>query len=313
MYNYKIGSDVTSQVQSLQQETKKKSKVDELLDSINQTKGTFDTQSDVEVQDNISLERKTASDKTAEEIEQEAKSSLSAYKNDSIKAIEDENKNAQDELLANQAQLQESSQAQKAELEDYYETAKQNASDEALSRGLARSSIVINQLGAFDQDQIDKYNQIDTQLSESIDAINFELNGLESQLATALNDFDITYAVELQDKINELTTELEQEQQAVIEYNNQIALEEADFNKELSELKAELEDASFEKGTDILDVYGKYGSKIVDKYVQDTVYENTKTYLSNLSAEEALQVLQDETIKAALGDLYEDLLAEFNG
>jgi hypothetical protein len=46
--------------------------------------------------------------------------------------------------------------------------------------------------------------------------------------------------------------------------------------------------------------------------LQDTIYAQTKQYLSTLSNAEALEVLEDESVKQALGSLYDTLKKEFS-
>ncbi len=66
-------------------------------------------------------------------------------------------------------------------------------------------------------------------------------------------------------KINSLNEELNKKESEVIKYNNEIALKEAEYNKKIDELKNELAKSNREDATKQVDLYGKYGSKIVEK------------------------------------------------
>ncbi len=313
MYNYTIGADVTKEVLNLSNQQNKKKKVDDLLNQIGQIHNTFSGDgSKQNYQENVSLERKTFTPKTQSEVEELAKNELITEKNNAQKTITDQNSVKKAQLLEQKEVQKNTTQATKESLQSAYDQAKQNANDEALKRGLARSSIVVNQLNAFDQDQLEKYSKLDEELQNNINAIEFELSGLEGELQQALNDFNVTYASKLQSKMNELNFELTKQKESSMEYNNEIALKEAEFNKKLAELNNELSNTDFEKGTTMLDLMGKYGSNIVNKYVSDNVYQATKKYLSKLSKAEALEVLQDQKVKASLGSMYETLLKEFS-
>lgn len=311
MYNYTIGDDVTKQVLSLNKQTKLQKKKDELLDALNNISNNFNVNSSVEIPQKLTLERKEFEPKSEEEILKQAQNLLENYKTEQEKAITDEFKQKENQLFENSEILKKNNDLQKEQLNSYYENAKQKASDEALKRGIARSSIVINQLNAFDQDQIEKYKQLDQELTNKINAIEFEIAGLQGELDKALNDFNVTYAVKLQEKINDLNRDLEKQQQSIIEYNNEIALKEAEFNKKLAELQEELQKSNFNKNTDLIEIYGKYGSNIVQKYIQDSMFNATKSLLSDLSKEEILELLEDQNIKTALGPILERILKEY--
>lgn len=313
MYNYKISDDTTKEILNLSNEQKKKKNADELINKLNSINNQFSSSgSESSVPNNLELERVNFAKKTDDEIKTQAESELNHFKDSSIKKLEDENKTKEDELYKNKDSLIEQTKEQKTTLSGYYDSAKENANNEALKRGLARSSIIINQLDAFDKQQINDYKALDYKLTNKIEAINFELNGLSGELENALNDFNISFAVQLQDKINSLTKELKEKETEVAKYNNEIALKEAEFNKDLSELKNELENVDWSKGVDMLEIYGKYGSNIVSKFMQDNLYNETKNFLNGLSKEEALELLNDEVIKAKLGNLHEVLLKEFS-
>lgn len=312
MYNYKISDDTTKEILNLSNEQKKKKNVDDLLSKLSSVNSQFSTSNTTETPNNIELERLNYAKKTDDEIKAQAESELSHYKDSSIKQLEEQNKAKEDELYKNKDSVMEQTKEQKDLLAGYYENAKESASNQALKRGLARSSIVINQLDAFDNKQINDYKALDNELTNKIEAINFELNGLSGELTNALNDFNISFAVKLQDKINSLTKELQEKEMEVTKYNNEIALKEAEFNKNLAKMKSDLENTDWNKGVDMLDIYGKYGSNIVSKYVQDSLYNETKNFLQGLSKEEALELLNDEAVKASLGNLYNILVKEFS-
>lgn len=315
VYNYKISDDITKKVLSSGKKDEKNKKVQELITKLNETnsKFTLDNQHDGVSVDNVSLERKEAKELSDEQIKDMASSELQDYKNSSINAIKDESKLKEQQLNENKQMLQESANEQKENLAAYYDSAKENVSNQALQRGLARSSIVINQLGAFDENQINDFNKIDTEITEKVNNINFELSGLNGELQKALNDFDIGYAVKLKDKINNLNSDLEKEQSKIIEYNNQIALQEAQFNKGLDELREKINSSNWNKQTDLADIYGKYGSGVVNRIVQESLYQTAKNYLKDFEDEEVLELLKDENFKLALGSAYDLVAKDYTG
>lgn len=310
MYNYSIDNTVTDKVLSINNSEKKRKKVEDLLSAIDNVEKLTQPVS-ANAGSEIALSRKQTPVKTTEEIEKEAQNSLATYKSEQEKSIADENKEKESKLIADKETLLKSGEQEKNTLEGYYANAKQNVSDEALKRGLARSSIVINQLGAFDQDQISRYAKIDEQINDKINSLEFELSGLQGELTSALNDFNVSYATKLQEKISQLNGQLEAQVNSALEYNNEIALQEAKFNQGIADLQKEMDDATFEQGVDLLELQAKYGANVVNKFLQDNVYKETKKYLNTLSKEEALEILNDENVKSRLGSLYDVLVKEF--
>ena len=313
IYIYKTNDKVTTDVVNISNETVKKKKVDEILKQLEGINNKFKTQVQQDgLPNNVELERLHQNEKTTDQIKQEAESSLVDYKNAQINSIQSESDNRKKDLVENKNILNESVAEQKDNLKNYYDTAKQSASDEALKRGLARSSIVVSQLSAFDNNQIENFKKLDEQLTNKVDAINFELQGLNSELDSALNDFNIAYAVKLQDKINALNTELNNSNAQITKYNNEIALKEAEYNQKLVELKNDMENQRFDNETDILDIYGKYGSGVVAKVVQDSLYDAMKKQLAGLSKQEIAELINDPNVKSMLGNnVYSVLVKEF--
>ena len=312
MNSYKIPEDITNKVKSINDEEKNKKKLEEIYSKLDSVSNKFSNSNSGSIPEKIELEKMEFEMPTDEEIKTTSENSLKEYKNSNISNIENEFKLKEDELNANKTDVINTTNQTKEQLNTYYNQAIENSENQALKRGLSRSSIVINQLDAFEKDKINDYKALDEKLNSDINAINFELNALSGEKQTALNNFDITYAVKLQEKINSLTAELNEKQKEVIEYNNEIALKEAEFNKDVDELKNELANTDWDKATDLVELYGKYGPNVVEKVRADEVYNTAKTLLNNLSANEIQVVLNDEGFKKRLGTNYEKLVLEFS-
>ena len=172
-------------------------------------------------------------------------------------------------------------EAQKEETKNMYQTLKKDASNDATKRGLARSSIVINILDAFDQNMIDEINKINEEISTKVESLNNQKSLLSEQRQNALNAFDISYAVELSTKIDEINEKLAEEEQKVIEYNNQIAEKEAEYESKRNQ--DTLDRAEFIE---------KYGEDAIQNLKQDEKFEIALNYLNKLSKSEALSELE---------------------
>lgn len=101
----------------------------------------------------------------------------------------------QNALDASDAQLNYSYDQQAKNLQKYYDTAKQNANNDALSRGMARSSYVSDRLSGLDSDRAQGLSDLDTQKANAIASARSELTqSYEDKAASALADEKKEYA-----------------------------------------------------------------------------------------------------------------------
>lgn len=312
MNSYKIPDEITKKVQKISTDEKTRGKLNDLYDKLDTVASKFQVDSSLPETEKVTLEKMEFSKPTAAEIRQNSENLLADYKNQNIKNINDEYKLKEDELYSNKQSAINSTDESKSKLDTYYNQAKNSAEEQAIKRGLARSSIVINQLDAFDKEKINDYKVLDDKLQNEINAINFELNALTTQKQTALNNFDVTYAVKLQEKINELTADLNEREAEIIKYNNEISLKEAEFNKQVDELNNKIKDSDFENATSLTKLYGEYGQNIVEKVKQDQLYAVAYNYLQGLTKNEIDVILADDAFKAKMGSNYERIVKDFS-
>ena len=311
--SYKVPDSITAKVQQIAVSENKKKKYSDLYNKLDQVNNKFSTNVNNEnLPDSITLDRIDFKKPSNEEIKLNSENLLADYKNSGIKNIEDNYKLKYDELNSNKSEAINQTENTKNNLKQYYENAKTNAEYEASKRGLNRSSIIVNQLDAFSNTEINDYKELDQKLGDQINAINFEINALSSQKQNALNSFNISYAVKLQEKIDELNTKLSKTEQEVIKYNNDIALKEAEYNKEISELKQKFENDSFDSSLDLAELYGKYGSGVIEKVKQEQLLLVAKQYLLSLPSSEQQELLNDQEFKNKLGSSYNKLISELN-
>ena len=100
------------------------------------------------------LTEKEFSMPTDEEIRKTAVDSFSDVYDDKRQSATDESKIKTQALKEKSSELEEKVKESLANLNRNYGVAKENASKEALKRGLARSSIITNQLGELDKERI---------------------------------------------------------------------------------------------------------------------------------------------------------------
>jgi len=304
MYKYRIDDETTKKVVELANKPKKieDNKVEtDLINKIKDYNANFE-QAKLEIEAPV-YERMEDVKIDNDKIKEQAENELYEYKKTSTDKINNDTVENINNLENSKIKLKDNFETEKANMDNYYTRVKQEVSDDALKRGLSRSSIVINQLDAFNKDQIENYNKLNKELTSSINSIDMEINNAKTAQEKALNEFDITYAVKLQEKINSLTQDLLDKQEKVIKYNNEITEKEKEYEQDYKKLEEELRQSNWDKELDLMAYAGKYGTNMLEKYKTTQVYNIAKDYLKTLDSAVAISTLQNsQELKKLLGE-----------
>ena len=234
------------------------------------------------------------------QIKQQATNSLADYRESGLKNIEQEYMTKAQNIDDSISQKKQNANIQKSELEQKYASLKADASNDALKRGLARSSIVVNTLEAFDNKMLDNFMTINQDLAKSIDTLSNQKNLLEQQKQNALNSFDISYAVQLNEKIDKINEKLKQQEETVLKYNNEIAEKEAEYKRKKQQ-----------EALDYAEYVGKYGLGTIEMMKSNEKYKLAREYFLTLPKNEAIKELEsDSAYINQLGTYYYKLINE---
>ena len=182
-------------------------------------------------------ERLTYTPPTDEEISRQAETLLSQYLKSGLDAIESENKSKRESYNKTKDGLALALSSGVSEIDKTYASAIERAGNDALRRGLARSSVALNTVGALESERAKEKSDLSEKYRASIDDIDAKLNALESERVKAINDFNVGYTVKISEQIEKLKSERDKKQAEVIKYNNELAKTE---NKdEIDRAKAE--------------------------------------------------------------------------
>lgn len=300
MYQYLFDEDTTNKIKESTSKTKS------VLDKFNDIDKKYSTGNKVDSK--ISLEKISYNAPTQEEVLKKAENSLYDYKTTKQDAINDDYNLQNEQINQSINSIKEDKKEQQAEIESTYSKVKENASNDAIKRGLARSSIIVNKLENYDNKMLNDLAVLSSQTSEKINTLNTQKNTLELEKNNALKSFDIEYAIKLQEKIDSLNEDISKNEQSVIKYNNEIAEIEAKWNKEV-------EQENNDREMDMANFIAKYGIYEVNAIKQNEKYQVAKEYLSSLDKQSALSELENNSAyKSNLGEtLYAKLLKELQG
>lgn len=257
----------------------------------------------------LNLEKFNYDAPTSAEIEQQAKNALHDYASTSQQNIDTSYQTNLKKLFEQEEKLAETNATTKNSHEAQTEQAKQSASNNALKRGLARSTIVVSQMAAFDQDKLNHFAALDAEYTKALTKLENEKTLLETQKQNALNSFDIAYAVKLSDKIATINEAVEKKLTEVQKLNNEIAKTEAAFTQAAEKENIRRAQEAYEWNQAIAKELA-LGQSSTEKLKQEEKFQVAINYFNNLSKSEALSIInQNEALKTELGPLYTRLHA----
>ena len=245
-----------------------------------------------ELPEGVRYERVEYKAPTDEEIEKIAAAENEKYKNDGLTAIENEITAQRDSLEKDKAESGARLEQDKREINEAYDAADKQVSDDVLKRGLARSSIAVNRMADLSEARAASVAAAAETLSKKIAEIDSELNSLDFKREQALNSFNISLAAKITKRINELKDERYDKQTEALKYNNTLLEKEqsyaADKTMKDSELYSEALDQR-EKESEYAEKYGK------DPATEKAVYDRLREALAAMSADDARDALRNDS------------------
>ena len=162
----------------------------------------------------LSLAEKTLKSKKEDEISN-AEKLVNDSKNSAYKAINDQIESANNQkILRRQA----------------FGDAIKTVEDQALKRGIARSSAAVNSVASLQKGLTGELSKIDRESQARINALNDQIATLESDFMKELSKIDARYADAIDLKLKELKDERDKKVTDIIKYNNSLARSEATNN-----------------------------------------------------------------------------------
>lgn len=308
MYTYKFSDEETEEI------SKKTAEYDNIKSLFDGVDKKYDFSQEVNQEDyetQLNLERKQSGAKTDEEIQAQAQNELYDYQTSSKSAIENSYTKGVEGVEENLAKLENTTSTSKQNLAEAVESAKEKASNDALKRGLARSSIIVNKLASYDQTYLTEFANLEKTYIENQTKLNSEKSLLEVQKQNALDAFDIAYAVKLSDKINTINEKLLKQEQEVLEYNNKLEQTEKEFDVKMQESLKKAEAESTKANMDYADFIAKNGEYAIEAIKEKEKYSIAQEYFATLPKNQALFELENNSyFKTQLKSYYNVLLKE---
>ena len=272
---------------------------------------TFDsTKDDI----SLNLERQKYSRPSDEEIRKQAEDSLKSYEDKEQKGIENEYAAGNRKLDEESQKLGGDFEAQSKKIEQTYENAKESNKNTFIRRGLSRSSIMQENLKNLDESKNAAQDTLAKELKQNLEKITIERDLLETQIQSALESFNIAYAVKLSEKINKLTESAKQAEDAVAKYNNQLEEKEKKFALSQQEHNIKQDNQKLKDNKFVLDYINEYGRVGLDWLIAKEKLTAAKDSIKGLSKEQALAQIERDGYRDILGDsVYTSLINYVKG
>ena len=218
---------------------------------------------------------------TEEEIKQKANEGMDEKYGVELDALANETAKKLSDIEKSNEVLNANALSQKEKVEALYKDAQEKVENSAIKRGISRSSIVQEQIKDLDVEKIKDTLSIDKSLAEELKNNSDKISELEADYLIAVNKLNVKKALEISEKIEELTEKQNDKIEEVLKYNNTIKRQQASLDKDSATTLSNEEKRNIKK---------------------QKVEEALKYYMS-LPVEQAKKELEGDTdIKLLLGD-----------
>ena len=218
--------------------------------------------------------------------------------------------NIADKVVADTAKIEKSKLAAETakndsleRIDEAYVQAKRNLDNDALKRGLARSSIAVAQSAEIESDRAENRTRAENEYAAQVSELNRLLEQVETGKISSLAELKESMQTRIAEKTAELKEKAEKADQEAVKYNNSLAEKEA--SAEIGRLKAEEAIyaqalSSYEKARALdKSLGGKTDRQTANMYASN--YNKMDEFLSSVNRSDAAEILKgDPFFKANL-------------
>ena len=164
-------------------------------------------------------------------------------------------------------------------------------------------------LAPEDKDEYEKYNSINNKLTGELNGIYLEIERLNNDRLKALKDFDIPTVVDIDTKLQKLSSDYKEKYTEGEEARKQLVAKKNEWDTSYNDLIDSLKEETWElkKPFDVT----KYQVGVVKEYKKNKTYELVKGFIDGFPADKRKEVLQNPRIKEILDSQYNRMIAEY--
>lgn len=295
MFEYKF--------KNINQDEEKKSTKKELIDKIKGIEKSFELSEMPVKSDDVKLERKKAKDVNQDAIKEQATESLKSYLTDELNKINNDYEDAKIKINDDMNKTHKDAQDKMKSIESVYNQKERDVVNNSIKKGTQRGSILNEQIKDVNSDKAEDVQSVKSDLDAKISSLNSQKDLLETKKKNALDAFDISYAVKLNEKIAKINEDLLTYNQKVQEYNNTIEQKEKEYA-----LKNEAEyqknvDRIMDRNQQLIDFIAEQGRDGLESRMALKKTEMVLDFIESMDVADALaMMIEDEELANALGD-----------
>ena len=270
----------------------------DVIEDLKSIKSKYQSYDQIDAPQSLGLEKVDVKEVSDEELNKLAKNSLDEKYNTKDKTIKSSFEDKVNSILENNEYLKDQSSQSNDKINKYYDESIKETENQALKRGLARSSIIISEISNLEGSRASELSNVLNNLQKNLNENENKINKLSQEKDEALNNLDIEYAIELSEKIDKLASEYAKQKEDAIKFNNNVAKLEAEY-------KLDLDKQKLDKKKQNLALQEKYGDDIYKSEIESNQYDYLKNYFDSLEPKYALSLfLTNKELKSILGDNY---------
>lgn len=279
----------------------KKLTVSEAIEKANEIADKYKKGDYLNAPDSLGLEKVDVPNKSKEDIEKQANELVSDKYETSKEKSNSSFDNKIDEILKSNQNLLAKNEQNKKDINAYYDSSKKETENQALKRGLARSSIVIGELATIENSRANELANLLSTFQNKLDENEIQIQKYANEKEQAIEELDIKKALEIEQKISSISEEYEKTKKDAISFNNNVEKLEAEY-------KLSLEKQKQEKQREALKMQKTYGTNYLEEEMKQKQYDFLKNYLDSLEPSYALSILlTNKEFKSMLQDKYTKL------
>ncbi|MBO7214905.1 MAG: hypothetical protein J6V66_05360 [Clostridia bacterium] len=183
---------------------------------------------------------------TEEEIKEKAKEGVEEKYALKKSALDTELQKSTENLTAKSDEITKDYEEKKKSLENAYTALENKMGNEAIKRGIARSSIIAEQIKSLGVEKIKDVLAIDDALASELKQNSNKIESLKNDYSVAVSNLDIEKALEINENIAKITKEQEEKIEEALKYNNTVKRQQAELDSSESKQLSRLEEAQIE-------------------------------------------------------------------
>ncbi len=259
----------------------------------------------------LGLEKQEFTAPTEDEIRLEAEKSLSAQKENEREEIENTyegkfnnlNNEVEDVALERDEDVEEAASNFRSSLRD--------ATNSSIKQGISRSSIYDEAVKAIEGERNSLISAAEEEFNREMSRLEKEIDLLQRQKDNALEAFDISYAIKLEDKIADINKDIANKQKEVEKYNENVDKLEAENLKAQEQANAQRQQEIEKHNEELLKQIEKLGEAGVTQQKLRERYQVVLDFLMSIPKDVALSELtKDNYYETLLSNYYPSVYAQ---